>query len=798
MLVPAAGMGARRQEPPRMNPTPAPARRRIFAVSFAAVLLTATVAAARPEERTARRPVTARTPVEAAVVTVQLHPPQLAVLGLSLRNVEASATGHRTHRLLVVRPGASSFTARPSGLSLDLTGDAFAGFSGGSLRLDGGFRLVAPQAASPLVFDFAGATLVPGDDPHTLHLTAKDGTPLLAAVQAQWEQDAAAGTLSFINADLRVLPAMAERLGDLRLAGTPIGVLAVDLRSRPVPGAAAESARLAAAEAGSPPPACGDWSGEVDVALIDIYAVNQAGGQPQQSASVVVVPSVTLKNVGTANVPWYTKYTSAQPGVGFSPSWSPPPYYNDQHPFLVWQLLREHDGIFATLGRSSLKHAFATGNYNCDPGACGFGGSPMNILGLGCEDPYNFGSNTFPTALGPRDEVTASTGIWAHCNDPDTNGALVETHFDGDGANPVDCVQDHPSGGHNYFTHGLTVAGSTLGVAGARYYLEAFYVVRDDVNILNTMGHVEVTPTWTGSLWTFPRVGAFTSGPAISRWAQPPVAGIATENRLLDTGGAGHVQLAARVTPLGPSYSRYSYALQNHDFDRRIRSFRVPFDTSAGVFVTLFADGDSHAANDWAVAVDGAGVTWTAPAGAMPAGVAAPQDWASVYTFVIDSVAASASALAVLEPFEAGGPSSYAMRTLAPAAGQPPGHFHTLTPCRLFDSREPASGAAPLAHGHSRSVPTVGAGGCGVPAAATAVALNVTVVDATAGGQVSVHPDDLPVAPTTATTMFPAAVTRATSVVAQLSPQGALAVLPTLSPGATVHVVLDVVGYFGP
>ena len=71
--------------------------------------------------------------------------------------------------------------------------------------------------------------------------------------------------------------------------------------------------------------------------------------------------------------------------------------------------------------------------------------------------------------------------------------------------------------------------------------------------------------------------------------------------------------------------------------------------------------------------------------------------------------------------------------------GAAPLQLHTLTPCRVVDTREPGEpwGAA-LAAGETRAL-EVG-GRCAVPADAGAVAVNVTVTNATAAGSFTVYP----------------------------------------------------------
>lgn len=120
--------------------------------------------------------------------------------------------------------------------------------------------------------------------------------------------------------------------------------------------------------------------------------------------------------------------------------------------------------------------------------------------------------------------------------------------------------------------------------------------------------------------------------------------------------------------------------------------------------------------------------------------------------------------------------------------------FHTVTPCRLFDSRQGADGPA-LVSGTTRSV--VVAGRCGVPATAKTVSVNFTTVAPSGSGVLQAFAADQ-LAPETTVLSFGAGSTRANSGIVQLAlnASGTTALRATLANGGTVHVVLDVNGYF--
>ncbi len=127
--------------------------------------------------------------------------------------------------------------------------------------------------------------------------------------------------------------------------------------------------------------------------------------------------------------------------------------------------------------------------------------------------------------------------------------------------------------------------------------------------------------------------------------------------------------------------------------------------------------------------------------------------------------------------------------------GSPPPatSFHTLTPCRVFDTRNANGtyGGPALFAGQARS--WVVRGRCGVPATAKSIAGNLTVTAPTAAGSVRLAPGGAPVTGTT-TVAFPAGRTRANNVVTGLGATGAVVVDGL--PSGTAHVILDVVGWF--
>ena len=496
------------------------------------------------------------------------------------------------------RPVRDGYAAHEFGAEGRFTAEVpnadFQTVDGGELRLTTGPTLAFKGGAATL----QGATLRPGSEPATFVVTAADGASLFFADHQHNTVDRAARRVRLFNLDLKISDALAARLGSSALAGMAVGVLEIDLA---VSGMAKDAVPVV-------PAACDDWGlPDNDVGLLSLGSVSQQA-RDGVAGLVAIAPSATLKNVGTHAVPWYTKFTG-----------NFPPYNNDQHPFLVWNMYRVAGGALQQIGASGMKHAFLTINSNC---TCNPGNS--HILGAGCEDVYGTGNNNDSNSISPRSEVTAHTGVWNRC------GSFFDTNCDGS-----------PNGVPGFSGAGdprrLVVTDADLGVGGASYFFEAWYVVRDDVNIFNTMGYRQVTPSFSGSAWTF-AMGGFVNGPAIDAWVNPANPGANADSQRIRT-VEGQLTLAVRATDLGGGRWRDDYGLMNHTFDRRIRSLSVPLPIGATVTNMSFHDFDRDAATDWVPnAVPGDSITWRVSLSG-PRRTVAPLDWGLLdsFSFEVDA-----------------------------------------------------------------------------------------------------------------------------------------------------------------
>src|SRR5207247_1949651 len=259
------------------------------------------------------------------------------------------------------RDGDAAYEVRAEGRRGAVApGSIFRAVDLGELQLAGGPRLSWKGDAASL----RGARLEPGAEPSTFTITGADGSRLFLADHPHSSVDRKARRVRLFNMDLRLSRELAARLGEPRHEGLAVGVLEI--------GAAAAIPRGAVEE---PLGDCmyPDWGRpDNDVALIDLSAVEQValGG-----GVVAIAPSAMLKNVGVTDVPWISKFSPPQP-----------PYDNDQHPYLDWNMHRAASAALQQIGASCWKHASISMNNNC-------GCPPGSILWVGCEDSYGTGTN---------------------------------------------------------------------------------------------------------------------------------------------------------------------------------------------------------------------------------------------------------------------------------------------------------------------------------------------------------------------------------------------------------------------
>lgn len=528
---------------------------------------------------------------------------------------------------------------------------------GGSLDLQAFSLLRADGARTPAL------RLEPSPD-EALGWRAVDakGNPWFVITHGMRSPDVASHGLSLLTADVRSGSALAAWSGQGE-AGLLIGNARLQLPMAPAK--AAPVAKSCAVP---------NWPGTpgyiTDVALRSIDTIDVLRCRPLAGGGacdgpggiegeMVIVPSATLRNSTAANaseVPWYTKFSGP-----FAP------YGNDQHPFLVWNLYRfDADGVLEQISRSGLKHAFATSNEQCTE-TC----SNSHILGRGCQDLYNAASNDYAFALAPRSEVIPALGVWGRC------GSVYDDVVNASGDPGCDGAQDAPPA-DDLYRHRLVARESDVDPAlnpGATYLIDAWYVVRDDQDIYNTMGSRTLAPQFAGNAWNPGAAGAFVSGAVIDRWLAAAPAGTLTQRSEL-ANAEGTVVLAARVRQLPDLRWRYDYALMNFDFSRpetqgsepNLRVVRnlgfsgATFALANGATVdsSAFFDGDDLASNDWASAADADSIGWST--------LQATLDWGRLVSFSLVSASAPGHGSVELAVTEPGTPAAYTLAAPVPDA----------------------------------------------------------------------------------------------------------------------------------
>ncbi len=120
--------------------------------------------------------------------------------------------------------------------------------------------------------------------------------------------------------------------------------------------------------------------------------------------------------------------------------------------------------------------------------------------------------------------------------------------------------------------------------------------------------------------------------------------------------------------------------------------------------------------------------------------------------------------------------------------------YFTLAPCRVVDTRGGAPIGGPALQGQqTRTLAVVGH--CGIPSTAKAVSINLAVTQPTAAGNVRLFPAGQTV-PTVSSINYAAGQTRANNAIIRLNASGAMAAFVGQPAGTTVHLIIDVNGYF--
>jgi hypothetical protein len=121
--------------------------------------------------------------------------------------------------------------------------------------------------------------------------------------------------------------------------------------------------------------------------------------------------------------------------------------------------------------------------------------------------------------------------------------------------------------------------------------------------------------------------------------------------------------------------------------------------------------------------------------------------------------------------------------------------YFTLAPCRLVDTRGGAPVGGPVMDGQETRTMTA-VGNCGIPGSAHALSVNVAVTQPTSGGNIRLFASDQTL-PTVSTINYSAGQTRTNNAIVGLGfLSGAFSAFVGQPTGTTVHLIVDVNGYF--
>lgn len=401
--------------------------------------------------------------------------------------------------------------------------------------------------------------------------------------------------------DVRVAEEFASKLGKPEISGLWIGSATVGFDQFDMTPAADGKGQTALC---TEPVWPGENGAEADLEMIDIPNVDVfSANDPDR---FLVAPSAIFKNVGTADIPWLQVFASPDndiycldDGTGACQ-----PYGNDQQGLLIWNVYQLKDGVLRQVGGSGVKHAFNSINRNCTtlPQCAG----SARIAWRSCEDEYSTSTNIRNDFLGLRSEILAKDVDITRC------GSVFDLDCDNRCDNPsngfVRCLSNSPSE-ETPDERQLTIPDYMLSDPSARYFIETWYLVRDDINIRNSMGHVEIafTPVGVG-LWDAQNVTTFVQGPLLGN-------PLFADSTVDISSEFGEGLFYSSVEPAGDNRFRYSYAVMNFTVDKGFDLFQIPFQT-AGVDKIAFRDSTASTSDDWQVSWEPEALTWVAPQGA--------------------------------------------------------------------------------------------------------------------------------------------------------------------------------------
>ncbi|MFG0329303.1 MAG: hypothetical protein ACF8PN_05325 [Phycisphaerales bacterium] len=327
---------------------------------------------------------------------------------------------------------------------------------------------------------------------------------------------------------------------------------------------------------------------------------------------------------------------------------------DNRHPFIVGNMYRLKNDRFEQIGQSWIKHGFyALGNTQCG-GQCIYepGHYTGDWLGQNCTDTYSSSLNASQSGLGPRYEVNPWTGEWNYQGSVFQRGVRAEDAVD----------------------RRIQVHDDDLDPAlnqGAQYFGEGYYVILDDINVMNSASWKPVTPNGQpGGWWNFSMSGSGTrpnDGFAIDAWTGARQTMIAQELPVIEfVSPDGRAIIAAKANDLGGGAWHYEYAVLNIDMDRKISSFSIPLPdgvdvANIGFHAVEHRNEPDYTNEQWDATVESGAITWSTDSN--------PIRWGTLYNFRFNANRGPGDVVATAGLYEPGAPTSVSGVTWGPAGG---------------------------------------------------------------------------------------------------------------------------------
>lgn len=285
-------------------------------------------------------------------------------------------------------------------------------------------------------------------------------------------------------------------------------------------------------------------------------------------------------------------------------------------------------------------------------GFCTCQGGSGSVIGPGCSDPHSASAVGTVQNLGPRWEVNAATGAFAHPHALPSGSAAGRIRFALSDVNPA-----------------LNPAATYFGE------VVVLHPDEDPANTVNNASWRPITVFYGGGNTAMGVSGAVQPGAAAIEAWKTLVSGVS--EAALDVPGDGRFIIAARAVRIGGNRWNYEYAVYNLNSHRGGRAFILPRPEGLAVAETGFHDVDYHSGDgpgganivgtDWLFAETGESLRWETEPEEANASANALR-WGTLYNFRLTCNMSPIDGEPSIELFRAGEPGSLSAGLPVPGA----------------------------------------------------------------------------------------------------------------------------------